>query len=96
MANRFWVGGTAAWDATAGAKWSTTSGGVSGAAVPGSEDVVTFDVASGAAVVTITDFSEALRVITTGFTGSFVRQSKRAGVGLTAGLYQLSLGPGLV
>jgi hypothetical protein len=27
MANRYWVGGTATWDATAGTKWATTSGG---------------------------------------------------------------------
>jgi len=43
MANRYWVGGTATWDATAGTKWSTTSGGSGGASVPTSIDNVFFD-----------------------------------------------------
>ena len=43
MANRFWVGGTAAWDATVGTKWSATSGGAGGASVPTVADDVFFD-----------------------------------------------------
>lgn len=43
MANRYWVGGTAIWDSTAGTKWSTTSGGTGGASVPTSADDVFFD-----------------------------------------------------
>ena len=31
MADRYWVGGSATWDNTAGTKWSTTSGGPGGA-----------------------------------------------------------------
>ena len=31
MADRYWVGGTAAWDGTAGTKWALTSGGAGGA-----------------------------------------------------------------
>jgi hypothetical protein len=53
MANRFWVGGTATWDGTTTANWSTTSGGGSGASVPGTADVAVFDGGSGAAVVTV-------------------------------------------
>ncbi|CAB4240593.1 Parallel beta-helix repeat [uncultured Caudovirales phage] len=39
--NLFWVGGTGNWSSTT--KWATTSGGVSGAAIPTSLDTVTFD-----------------------------------------------------
>ena len=46
MANRYWVGGTATWDATVGTKWSATSGGAGGASVPTSSDAVFFDQAS--------------------------------------------------
>lgn len=53
MADRYWVGGTSTWDATAGTKWATTSGGAGGAAVPTSADDVYFDVNSGAVAVTI-------------------------------------------
>jgi hypothetical protein len=48
--NRYWVGGAAGtWAATS--SWSTTSGGVSGAAIPVATDDVIFD--SGAATVTL-------------------------------------------
>ena len=43
MANRFWVATTGDWDNTAGSKWSLTSGGPGGAAVPTSSDDVFFD-----------------------------------------------------
>ncbi len=46
MAARYWVGGTATWDTTAGTKWATTSGGAGGAAVPTAADDVFFDAAS--------------------------------------------------
>lgn len=71
MANRYWVGGSATWDGTAGTKWSTTSGGAGGSAVPTAADDVFFDAASGA--VTITNGAGALcRSLTcTGFTGAF-------------------------
>ncbi len=53
MADRYWVGGSATWDATAGTKWATTSGGAGGAAVPTSADDVYFDTNSGAVSVAI-------------------------------------------
>lgn len=43
MANRFWVGGSGTWDGSNTANWSTTSGGASGASVPGSSDDVIID-----------------------------------------------------
>ena len=69
MALRYWVGGTATWDGTAGTKWALTSGGAGGQAVPTSSDDVFFDAASGAVTVTIS--SAACRDFTcTGFTGT--------------------------
>ncbi len=53
MADRYWVGGTASWDGTAGTKWALTSGGAGGQAIPTSADDVFFDSASGANTVTI-------------------------------------------
>ena len=72
MANRYWVGGTANWDATAGTKWATTSGGAGGAAVPTSADDVFFDAASGAVTCTLTGgyFASCLSLTCTGFTGT--------------------------
>jgi hypothetical protein len=57
MADRYWVGGTGSWNSTA--KWSTTSGGASGASVPTATDNAIFDANSGTAhyTVTVTDNS---------------------------------------
>lgn len=74
MANRYWVGGTATWDATAGSKWALTSGGAGGQAVPTSSDDVFFDANSGAVTITIsgnTGGNAELKSLTcTGFTGT--------------------------
>lgn len=71
MANRYWVGGTAAWDGTAGTKWALTSGGAGGQAIPTSADDVFFDAASGANTVTIsTGNTGAKSIACTGFTGT--------------------------
>ena len=71
MANRYWVGGTAAWDATAGTKWALTSGAAGGQAIPTSADDVFFDAASGANTVTISTGNTGAKSITcTGFTGT--------------------------
>jgi hypothetical protein len=72
MANRYWVGGTASWDGNALLKWSTTSGGIGGQAVPTATDDVYFDAASGAVTVTIATASAAVarQIIATGFTGT--------------------------
>jgi hypothetical protein len=69
MANRYWVGGTADWDATAGTKWSTTSGGAGGSAVPTSSDDVFFDANSGAVTVTVIS-SNMKNLDFSGFTGT--------------------------
>lgn len=75
MANRYWVGGTANWDATAGTKWATTSGGAGGAAVPGNTDDVFFDAASGAVTVTITATATCKEFDSSNFTGTIAGSS---------------------
>ena len=75
MANRYWVGGTASWDATAGTKWATTSGGAGGAAVPTSADDVYFDANSGTGTVTVTATGLCNNLTFTGFTGTFAGSS---------------------
>lgn len=75
MANRYWVGGTAAWDATAGTKWALTSGGAGGQAVPTAADDVFFDGASGAVTCTVTGSRVAKSIDCTGFTGTLAGAS---------------------
>lgn len=70
MASRYWIGGTATWDATAGLKWSTSSGGLPGAAVPTNADTVFFDASSGVSTVTLSSSSTAAGIDCTGFTGT--------------------------
>ena len=52
MADRYWVGGTGNWSDTA--RWSTSSGGASGASVPTSADKVIFNDSSAAGTFTVT------------------------------------------
>ncbi len=75
MANRYWVGGAATWDGTAGSKWATSSGGAGGAAVPTAADDVFLDASSGANTVTLggTPFCRSLNC--TGFTGTLSHAS---------------------
>jgi hypothetical protein len=71
MADRYWVGGTANWDGTAGTKWSDTSGGAGGFSVPTTADDVFFDGNSGAVTCTIaTGNTGAQSINCTGFTGT--------------------------
>lgn len=78
MADRYWVGGTANWDATALLKWSTTSGGIGGAAVPTAADDVYFDAASGVVTVTVAAAATCKNLTFTGFTGTFAGSSTLA------------------
>jgi len=70
MANRYWVGGTATWDGTAGSKWALTTGGAGGQAVPTTADTVFFDANSGANTVTIGTGAVCSALTMTGFTGT--------------------------
>lgn len=71
MALRYWVGGTDTWNATAGTKWASTSGGAGGASVPTTADDVFFDSNSGSGVVTLGASSTVRSIDFTGFSGTF-------------------------
>lgn len=70
MADRYWVGGTANWDGTAGTKWSTTSGGAGGASVPTSADAVFFTNLSTGTCTISTGNTGAASINCTGFAGT--------------------------
>lgn len=69
MPDRYWVGGTAAWDGTAGSKWATTSGGAGGASVPTTSDDVFFDANSSGTCTISSGNTGAKSINCTGFTG---------------------------
>ena len=97
MADRYWVGGTASWDGTAGTKWALTSGGAGGQAIPTTADDVFFDAASGAVTCTISTGNTGAKSITcTGFTGTLnvtVNLTVAGSITLVAGMtYTQSLG----
>lgn len=75
MANRYWVGGTASWDGTAGTKWASTSGGAGGASVPTSADDVFFDANSTGTVTIAVGNTGAKSITCTGFTGTITGSS---------------------
>jgi hypothetical protein len=70
MADRYWVGGTASWDGTAGTKWATTSGGAGGASVPTTADDVFFTNLSTGTCTIATGNTGALSINCTGFAGT--------------------------
>jgi hypothetical protein len=97
MAARYWVGGTAAWDATAGTKWALTSGGAGGQAVPTSADTVFFDAASGASIVTIGASTAICSTLTcTGFTGTLAFGTNSIDLAGTGTIYTGAVGGTLV
>jgi hypothetical protein len=69
MADRYWVGGTAAWDGTAGTKWALTSGGAGGQSVPTTSDDVFFSALSTGTCTISTGNTGAKSINCTGFTG---------------------------
>jgi hypothetical protein len=97
VANRFWVGGTTTWDATAGTKWAATSGGAGGQTVPTAADDVFFDANSGAGTVTTSGTTtDVCRSLTfTGFAGTFTfGSSTTVSVGDASG-GNLTIGSGM-
>lgn len=70
MPDRFWVGGTASWDGTAGTKWATTSGGTGGASVPTTADDVFFTNLSTGTCTIATGNTGARSINCTGFAGT--------------------------
>ena len=90
---RYWVGGTAAWDATAGTKWSNTSGGTGGASVPTASTYVIFDGNSGSGTVTIqTAVAAAAGFDASAFTGTLVQNQNFSVGNATAGDFILGSG----
>ena len=84
ISDRYWRGGTATWDATAGSKWAATVGGATGAAVPTASDDVYFDATSTGTV----GFSGAMvckSLICTGFTGT-IHCSSGNSINISGGL----------
>ena len=71
MADRYWVGGTAAWDGTAGTKWAATSGGAGGQSVPTSADDVFFTNLSTGTCTISAGNTGAKSITCTGFTGTW-------------------------
>lgn len=74
-ASRYWVGGTANWDGTAGTKWAATSGGGGGSSVPTTSDDAFFDANSntgGSITVTVASGNTGCNNLDfTGFTRTF-------------------------
>jgi hypothetical protein len=70
MADRYWVGGTANWDGTAGTKWATSSGGTGGASVPTTADDVFFTNLSTGTCLIGAGNTGAKSINCTGFTGT--------------------------
>lgn len=62
MANRYWVGGAGNWSSTT--KWSTSSGGASGASVPIATDDAIFDANSGGKFTATVDTAQSVNSIT--------------------------------
>ena len=89
MANRYWVGGTANWDGTAGSKWSDTSGGSGGFSVPTTADDVFFTNLSTGTCTISTGNTGAKSITCTGFTGTLAGSAAitvAGGITLVAGM----------
>jgi len=86
MAARFWVtGGTGDWNSTT--NWSATSGGASGASVPGSADTATLNASSGSGTITL-DISPDIQTLTcTGFTGTLAFGTNTISLNSTGTIY---------
>ena len=89
MASRYWVGGTANWDGTAGTKWSDTSGGSGGFSVPTTADDVFFTNLSTGTCTIFTGNTGAKSINCTGFTGTLAGSADitvAGGITLVAGM----------
>ena len=86
MAARFWVtGGTGNWSSTT--NWSATSGGGSGASVPGSADTATFNASSGVGTATV-DSNVTIQTLTmTGYTGTLAFGTNTISLNSTGTVY---------
>lgn len=69
---RYWVGGAGTWNNSSTTNWSATSGGASGASVPGTGDTVVFNASSGTGTVTIASTATCAFITCTAASGSLV------------------------
>lgn len=92
-ASRYWVGGSANWDGTAGSKWSGTSGGAGGSSLPGTADKVFIDANSGAVTVTKAAGASGIHGLDfSGFTGTFAGSSSTSIAANSADVLTFSAG----
>jgi hypothetical protein len=98
MATRYWVGGNGIWG-TGGttANWSASSGGASGASIPGLNDDVILDAASGSATITVAGTAQPRSIVATTFIGTFTGTGNIQLLGSNTGLQgsgiSIALGP---
>jgi hypothetical protein len=86
MANRFWIsGGNGNWSSTT--NWSATSGGASGASVPGSSDAALFDALSGSGTATLDISPDIQRLTMTGFSGTLAFGTNKISLNSTGGIF---------
>ena len=85
MANRYWVGGAGNWNSTT--KWSTTSGGASGASVPGTGDAVIFNASSGVGIATLNVNADIQSLTMTGYTGTLAFGTNTISLNSTGAVY---------
>ena len=92
MADRFWVGGAGSWNSTT--KWSTSTGGASGASVPTASDNAIFDASSGSGAVhytvTVTDAATCANLTFTPVAANGVTQFAVATGFVIAGTFSTS------
>lgn len=91
MGDRYWVGGNANWDATAGTKWATSSGGTGGAAVPTAADDVYLDNGAGTGNVSVTAPAVCRSLNCTGYTGTLTQGTSITIGDATAGAGSIAL-----
>ena len=82
MASRYWVGGAGTWDNSTTSNWSTSSGGSSGASVPGASDTAIFDNNSGSGTIT-TNYAVSITALTLGASGALFAGTLTLGASFT-------------
>lgn len=95
MASRFWVGGTGTWDSSDTTHWSATTGGSSGASVPGSSDTASFDANSGGGTCTVNTTVALQQLSLNNYTGTLDFSANNNNVTLSGSVglsFQDSLG----
>jgi hypothetical protein len=77
MADRYWVGGSGAWDASNTTNWAASSGGAGGESVPTAADAVFFNSSSGGGTCTLEIVAPCLTLNLSGYTGTLAFGSNK-------------------